>query len=140
MCMGKIILFSFFYLGLILTPPKLVKVKVDDRLTILIPKGWRPMDDLDFTERFPSVRAPLAAYSDESRLLDFSVNISATRWLEKDKALAQQFFKAGITNLFDRVDMISEGVADRNGKEFIFFEFESRVNGQPIRKAFGPRF
>jgi hypothetical protein len=56
--------------------PKLVKTKVSDAITVSIPQGWRPMDGLDFTERYPSVRAPLAAYTNEERLIDFSVNVS----------------------------------------------------------------
>ena len=87
------------------------------------------MDQLDFTERYPSVRAPLAAFTNEERSIDFSVNISATRWADKDLELAQKFFKSGISNLFDRVEMISEGIVEHKGKKFIFFEFESRING-----------
>ena len=68
------------------------------------------MDALDFTQRYPSVRAPLAAYTDEDRLVDFSVNISATQWPDTDLELAQKFFKAGVVNMFDRVEMIKEGI------------------------------
>lgn len=109
---------------------KLVKVKVGDDITISVPKDWRPMDELDFTERYPSVRAPLAAYTDANRMVDFSVNISATRWPDANVELASKFFKASLTNIFDRVTIINEGIREVNGKPFIFFEFESRVNGK----------
>jgi hypothetical protein len=109
--------------------PKLVKTKAADGITVSIPEEWRPMDQLDFTERYPSVRAPIAAYTNEERSIDFSVNISATRWADNDLELAQKFFKSGIQNLFDRVEFINEGIVDRKGKKFIYFEFESRVNG-----------
>ena len=109
--------------------PKLVKVKVSDDITVSIPKDWRPMDGLDFTERYPSVRAPLAAYTNEDRTIDFSVNISATRWPDENLEIASKFFKSSLTNMFDRVTMIDEGIREVNGQSFIFFEFESRVNG-----------
>jgi hypothetical protein len=109
--------------------PKLVKTKVADGISVSIPADWRPMDQLDFTERYPSVRAPLAAFTNEERSIDFSVNISATRWADKDLDLAQKFFRAGISNLFDRVEIINEGIVEHKGKKFIFFEFESRVSG-----------
>jgi hypothetical protein len=32
-------------------------------------------------------------------------------------------------NVFDRVDMIDEGIHQVRGKKLIFFEFESRING-----------
>ena len=31
--------------------------------------------------------------------------------------------------MFDRVEMINEGIQEVNKKKFIFFEFDSRVNG-----------
>ena len=109
--------------------PKLMKVKVADDITISVPKDWRPMDGLDFTERYPSVRAPLAAYTNEDRTVAFSVNISATRWPDTNLEIASQFFKSSLTNMFDRITMVNEGIREVNGKSFVFFEFESRVNG-----------
>ena len=109
--------------------PRLMKVKVTDDITISIPKDWKPMDGLDFTERYPSVRAPLAAYTNAERSVDFSVNISATRWPDGNLEIASKFFKSSLTNMFDRVTIINEGTRKVNGRTFIFFEFESRVNG-----------
>jgi hypothetical protein len=121
------LLFLMFLVGF--DQPKLVKIKVADGITVSIPEGWKPMDGLDFIERYPSVRAPLAAFTDNDRLVDFSVNISATHWPDANLTLAQQFFKASISSMFDRVEMISEGVHEVHGKKFVYFEFESRVNG-----------
>jgi hypothetical protein len=109
--------------------PKLMKVKVNDAITVSVPKGWLPMDAEDIAQRYPSVRAPLIAYTNEERIADFSVNISATQWPDDDLELAKEFFKAGVVNTFDRVDMIEEGIHEVHGKKFIFFEFESRLNG-----------
>ena len=109
--------------------PKLVKTKITDDITVSVPKDWKPMDGLDFLERYPSVRAPIAAFTNEERDADFSVNISATRWPDTNLELAQKFFKASLSNMFDRVQIINEGTRELRGKKFIYFEFESRVNG-----------
>ncbi len=109
--------------------PKLVKTKVNDAITVSIPQGWNAMDAMDFTQRYPSVRAPLAAYTNLDRTIDFSVNISATQWGETDLEMAQKFFKASVMSMFDRVEMIEEGIHEVNKKKFIFFEFDSRLNG-----------
>jgi hypothetical protein len=109
--------------------PKLMKVKVNDAITISVPREWHEMDALDFTQRYPSVRAPLAAYTNMDRTIDFSVNISATQWPDTDLEIAQKFFKASVISMFDRVDMIAEGIHDVDKKKFIFFEFDSRVSG-----------
>lgn len=109
--------------------PKLIKVKIGKDITIAVPKDWRPMDGMDFTERYPSVRAPLAAYTNSERTADISVNISATRWPDANLELASKFFKASLSNMFDRITIINEGVREVNGNSFIYFEFESRLNG-----------
>lgn len=110
--------------------PKLVRKKVADGITVYVPKDWHPMDELDLSERYPSVRAPIAGYTDEDRMADFSVNISATQWPDANMDLAQEFFKAAIMNSFDRVDMIEEGIRTlKKHKEVAYFEFESLVRG-----------
>lgn len=129
-----VLLFCLLLCGF--APPKLVKIKVGHGITIMIPKDWRTMDGLDFNERYPSVRAPLAAYTNEERLVDFSVNISATQWPDADIEMAKGFFKATLLNTFDKVDMISEGVREQHGKKLIYFEFNSRVNGNRKQEEF----
>jgi hypothetical protein len=128
----RFVLNWFFLVGLVLVgaeKPKLMKVKVNDELTISVPREWHAMDALDFTQRYPSVRAPLAAYTNMDRTIDFSVNISATQWPDTDLEIAQKFFKASVLSMFDRVDMIDEGIHEVDKKKFIFFEFDSRVSG-----------
>src|SRR5690606_19571745 len=77
---------------------KLVKIKVNENITVSIPNEWRPMDGMDFTQRYPSVRAPLAAYTNEERTVDFSVNVSASQWPDGNLDIAQRFFKSSIMN------------------------------------------
>jgi hypothetical protein len=108
---------------------KLVKTKISNDITVSIPSELFPMTPEDVGQRFPSVRAPLGAYTTEDRVVDFSVNISATQWPETDYEMTQKFFKAGIYNLYDKVDMIGEGMQEIHKKKFIYFEFESRTNG-----------
>ena len=109
--------------------PKLVKTKLAEGMTASLPASFKPMDEMDFTQRYPSVRAPLAAFTNEDRDTDFSVNISATQWPDADVEMAGKFFRSGLTNLFDKVDFISEGVREIHGKKFIYFEIESRMSG-----------
>jgi len=116
-------------------PAKLIKTKVADGITVSLPSTLSPMTQDDIAQRYPSVRAPLGAYTNIDRDADFSVNISATQWLESDVELAAKFFKSGIYNLYDRVDIISEGIQTVNKKKFIFFEFESRVNGNKMKES-----
>lgn len=116
-------------LSLVQETPKLMKTKVSDDISVMLPKDFVPMGDLDFTQRYPSVRKPLGAFTNPEHEVDFSANISATSWPDGNLEMAQKFFKAGIVNMFDRVEMIHEGIQEVNGKKLIYFEFESRVKG-----------
>ncbi|MFN3839879.1 MAG: hypothetical protein ACK4RF_04150 [Cyclobacteriaceae bacterium] len=111
------------------TEPKLIKTKIAEGMVVSLPKTFRPMDDIDFVQRYPSVRQPIAAFTNEDREVDFSVNLSATQWPDANLELAAKFFKSGIYNLFDGVDMLEEGIKEIHGKEYIYFEFESRIKG-----------
>ena len=129
----KKLLLSFAIIALFsFSPSKLVKTKIAEGIVISLPAELQPMAEDDIILRYPSVRAPLAAYTDINRTLDFSVNISATQWPDTDLEIASKFFKSSITNLFDRVDIIEEGIHTIHKKKYIFFEFESRVNGNKM--------
>jgi hypothetical protein len=108
---------------------KLVKTKLSDGITVSLPPNFYPMTPDDIAQRFPSVRAPLGAYTNQDRVVDFSANISATQWPDADLEVARQFFKAGLMNLYDKVDIIEEGIHVVGKKKYIFFEFESYVKG-----------
>lgn len=127
------VLLSLAIIGLFaFSPSKLIKTKIGEGIVISLPPELQVMAEDDIILRYPSVRAPLAAYTDVNRTLDFSINISATQWPDANLEMASTFFKSSITNLFDRVDMIDEGIHTIHKKKYIYFEFESRVNGNKM--------
>lgn len=130
--MKKILLFLSLVSLFGFAPSKLIKTKVADGIRVSLPAEMVPMTPEDITERYPSVRAPLAAYTDVNRTIDFSVNISATHWPDENLEMAQKFFKSSIYSFFDRIDMIEEGIHEVHKKKLIFLEFESRVNGNKM--------
>ncbi|MFM8741882.1 MAG: hypothetical protein ACKODM_00955 [Cytophagales bacterium] len=113
--------------------PKMNKTKITEGITVLLPSTLSVMTPEDIVQRYPSVRSPLAAYTDVNRTADFSVNISATQWPDGNIEMAKKFFKAGIVNLYDRVDFSSEGLQTIHNKTYIFYEFESRINGNKMK-------
>lgn len=127
--MQKALFLILLTIALPVDDPKLVKVKISNEITAMLPEDFVPMGDLDFSQRYPSVRKPIGAYTNPDHEVDFSVNISATSWPDTDLAMAQQFFKSGVMNMFDRVEMISEGIHEVNGRKLIYLEFESRIRG-----------
>jgi hypothetical protein len=131
--MRKLVLLGVFALFSFSLAHRLVKTKVAEGITVSIPKDFRPMDELDFSQRYPSVRKPIAAFTDVNREVGFSVNVSATQWPDGDMEIAKKFFKSSVMNMFDGVEMMGEGIQEVNGKNFVFFEFESRVKGEKMK-------
>ncbi len=117
-----------------LAPVKWVKSRLPDGVTVSVPDRLLPMSEEDMAQRFPSVRAPLGAFTNTDRVIDYSVNISATNWPDGDTELARKFFKSSLQNLYDRVDFISEGVQSIHKAKYIYFEFESRISGDRRRQ------
>ncbi len=127
--MQKVLFLILLTISLPLDDPKLVKVKISREITVMLPKDFIPMGELDFSQRYPSVRKPIGAYTNPDHEVDFSVNISATSWPDSNLEMAQKFFKSGVMNMFDRVEIISEGIHEVNGKKLVYLEFESRIKG-----------
>jgi hypothetical protein len=132
----KLSFLLLFALASAFATPGLVKTKLPDGVTVSLPATMYAMTPDDIAQRYPSVRAPLGAFTDQDRAVDFSVNISATKWPDGDTDLAAKFFKSGLTNLYDRLDIISEGTQVIHKKKFIFFEFESRISGDRRKQGF----
>ena len=127
--MQKALFLILLTIALPVDDPKLVKVKISDQITVMLPEDFVPMGDLDFSQRYPSVRKPVGAYTNPDHEVDFIVNISATSWPDGNLEMAQKFFKSGVMNLYDRVEILSEGIHEVNGKKLIYLEFESRIRG-----------
>lgn len=123
-----LLLFLIFFGGN-LADHRLVKTKVAEGIIVSISKALSPMTVEDMAQRFPSVRKPIGAFTDVDRRVDFSINLSATQWPDRNLEIARGFFKSGISNLYDRVEWMKEGVREVHKKKYIYFEFESRSYG-----------
>ncbi len=128
-------MFKFLVGALIVCLPviqetKWVKTKVNDEITMSLPKDFYAMTPEDIAQRYPSVRNPIGAYTNPDRVIDVSVKVSATQWREEDIELASSFFKSSILNLYDRVTITQESIEEINGRKFAVFEFDSRIEGE----------
>ena len=119
---------------------KYVKTEIDKEITVSLPEDFYPMSFEDIRQRVVSYRKALALYSDIDRLVEFGVNKAFSKWSTNDLELLQSFMKTSLLNLYTEVEMMEEGVREVNGRDYIFFEFNSRLDGAedsklaPIRK------
>ena len=110
---------------------KWTKTKIGENITLKLPPDFYEMTPSDQAQRYPSVRQPLGAWTNDQRLVDLSVKISATQWRYSDTPMAREFFKASLLNLYDQVEFQQDQIEEINGKNFIVFEFNSRIEGDP---------
>ena len=98
---------------------KWTKTKVNEDITVRLPPDFYEMTPSDIAQRYPSVRQPLGAWTNDQRLVDISIKISATQWRYSDTPMAKEFFKASVMNLYDKVEFDQDLVEEINGKNFI---------------------
>lgn len=125
----SIFLITIFLIGSSFNDIKLKRTKVAEGISVMLPESFYTMSPADIAQRYPSVRKPIAAYSNDARMVDFSINQSATHWRNSDIELAKGFIKASLNNMFHKVKVHQEDIREINGNIFIIFEIETRING-----------
>ena len=118
-----------FALLLFISSPqsKLVKTKINDRITVSLPIDFFEVPETELASKYISYRNPIAAYTDISTKIDFVVNNSVAKWRPSDIELMKSFYKTNIAALYDKVDFIAEKTEEINKRDFVVFEFISTI-------------
>jgi hypothetical protein len=106
---------------------KMVKTKVNESITLLLPAEFTIMDQVDINNKYVSAKPPVAAYTDYSKEIDLGVNIAYSRWNQEDLEIMKSFYKSNIMGLYNEVQFITEKVQEINGRDFVVFEFVGSV-------------
>ncbi|GJM28631.1 MAG: hypothetical protein DHS20C17_12660 [Cyclobacteriaceae bacterium] len=109
----------------------LVKTRINDEISLLVPDRFIPMGPQDIRSKFISYREPLAGFTSEDRSTDLVINVSKTPWSNQDMELLKDFYENNIRNLFDEVTFHQNELQDINGRDYAVFEFSSTVSGDP---------
>lgn len=126
MLLKTTLIFIFSLFAVIHSPP-LVKVKVDENITVDLPEDFQRLPEAEINLKYVSSKQPLAVYSDRSRQVDFSVNVAFSRWNPEDLDIMRGFYKSSIMGLYDEVRFINESVEEINGRKYVVFEFVSTI-------------
>lgn len=121
-------LLPFLFLLTSYQPVKYVKTKVNDAISISLPKDFILMSQTDLNSKYVSSKAPIAAYTDFSRTVDLGVNVAYSRWNQEDLEILKSFYKSTIMGLYDEVQFITEEVQEINGRDYAVFEFLASVS------------
>ena len=107
---------------------KYYRTKIDKHVSLLIPSEFVPVPPDELATKFISYRAPLAAYTNMTTEIEFGINTSVSRWRDTDIELMHLFYKSNIANLYDEVQFLRDEIQVVNNRQFVVFEFISKVN------------
>ena len=105
----------------IVAQEKLVKTKVNEDISMLIPETFNSMSDGERISKFVSSRTPIAVYTSEDRTVDFGINSNIMPWIEGDEEKLRNFYKGTYETLFDEVNYLQDTI------RMIVFEFVSSL-------------
>lgn len=106
---------------------KMKNEKIGDNIILKLPKDFRPMREEEVLEKYESYRRPLAIYTHMEQGVDFSVNISASQWMEGDYELMKEFYKSALHSFMDDVKLIKDEIITVNNKSFAVIAFVSSI-------------
>ncbi len=106
---------------------KLERQKISDEISIKIPSDFINMSEEERNRKYVSSRIPIAMFTNYDRTVDVGVNENSTRWGPGDLEILKDFYKANIQGLHTEVNFIQEGIQEVGGREYIVFEFTSKV-------------
>lgn len=98
------------------------KVTIVDGITAKMPKDFYKMEDREILDRIMVYKMPLAMFSSGDRLAEFGLSISDNYWAGNDVELLGEFQNAAIHNLFDRLQVLDQGVREVHKHQMYFFE------------------
>jgi hypothetical protein len=107
----------------------LVKTRINDSVTVALPRDFRLMTTDETSQNYPSAGAVPTVYTNAAGTVDFGVNVAFSRWRDSDIEVMKSFYKSNILNLYDSVDFIRDEIQEINGRQYAIFEFLSRVEG-----------
>ncbi len=106
---------------------KLKKTKISDNITMELPEDFRAATAAEILQKNISSKPPIALYTDYHQQVDVVINETSNTWQGNDLKIIQGLYKSNIANLFTEVQFLKEEIVQVGGRDFIVFEFISRV-------------
>jgi hypothetical protein len=126
-CRNLLVLLLLPLAAFVQEEPKLSRVKLNDHVSMMLPRDFKPMTDDQIAERYFTYRKPVAMYTNPEGDVDFGLNVTATQWKAEDLEILQRFYKSSINKMYTEVKFEREAIEQINGKKFIVFEFSAVV-------------
>ncbi len=122
--------------------------KIGDNILLKLPKAFKPMSEEAVMDKYESYRRPSAVYTHTVQQgVDFTVNISASQWMDGDHDLMKEFYKSSLYSFMDSVVFLKDEIVTINEQDFAVLAFvssikaqENAIRRQPAVRQFGYYF
>ena len=108
----------------------LKRIKVVKEISMKVPASFETMARADRISRYVSARDPLAMFTNKDRTIDLGINATLNKWEAGNLEIVKDFYKAGILNLFTEVNFIQEDIRKIGDRQFVVFEFLSKISDE----------
>lgn len=119
---------------------KLKKQQIAELIEMKIPENFMEMNNSERLKTFVTANQPLGVFTSMDRQAYLNINRNKLKWAPNDLKMLQDFYKASIRSMFEKVTFIQEGIQEINGKKYVVFEFVSSLkeddNAFSAKKAF----
>ncbi len=105
------------------------KVKVNKAIQLQLPQEFLPMSELEQQQKYVSNQPPIATFTNRDGTVDLGINITSTSW-GNDLSILRQFYRSGISSLYDEVRFTKDTILTINQRDFIAFEFVGMVRDE----------
>ncbi len=118
---------------------KLLKVKINNLLTIGVPEDFVAMTQEAYDKKYGGYRAPLAMFTSPDGKADIGINQMANRlsssvakadWKEEDLKILQGMYRASIKAMHEKVEFLQDKIEVINKRTYIVFEFIGSVRDE----------
>jgi len=93
---------------------------LDDKIEILVPKGWKPMSEDLIKIKYPGARPPKYVLSDVTGGISLAFNHTDTRATQEQIEAFKGVLKSTLTNAYPEAEWIEDSVKEINGKKVGF--------------------
>ena len=132
-----LVIFSFYVNNLCAqNTPKLAKTKINDKITLGVPKDFTPMPQEAYKKKYGSNRQPIAIYTSPDGKADLGINQMKNRlsssqtkadWKEEDLKILHGMYKNSILAMHYKVDFVQDTILLINKRKFIVLEFVGTI-------------
>lgn len=109
------------------------KLVLDNKVEILMPRGWKPMSEELIKIKYPGARPPKLVYSDNTGAISIAFNHTDSKASAETLEKYRDVLKESLENAYPNAVWEESGIREINGKKIGFFKV---ITDTPADKIF----